>query len=97
MAANKDEYGAEAKYWIAMIQFKEKKYAEAEATIFELSKQFEGIDFWRVRSFILLADVYMGTNEKAQARATLQSIIENSEDAEAVSLAKLKLAEIEAK
>lgn len=97
VAANKDEYGAEAKYWIAMIQYKEKKYAEAEATIFELSKQFEGIDFWRVRSFILLADVYMGTSEKAQARATLQSIIENSEDAEAVSLAKLKLAEIEAK
>lgn len=97
VAANKDEYGAEAKYWIAMIQFKEKKYAESEATIFELSKQFEGIDFWRVRSFILLADVYMGTNEKAQARATLQSIIENSEDAEAVNLAKLKLTEIEAK
>ena len=97
VAANKDEYGAEAKYWIAMIQYKEKKYAESEATIFELSKQFEGIDFWRVRSFILLADVYMGTNEKAQARATLQSIIENSEDAEAVGLAKAKLTEIEAK
>jgi tetratricopeptide (TPR) repeat protein len=97
VVANKDEYGAEAKYWIAKIQYNEKKFAEAEATIFELSKQFEGIDFWRVRSFILLADVYMSTNEKAQARATLQSIIENSEDAEAVSLAKLKLAEIEAK
>ncbi len=94
-AANKDEYGAEAKYWIAMIQYRDKKYTEAEATVFELSKQFEGIDFWRVRSFILLADVYMGMNEKSQAVATLQSIIENSEDAEAVSLAKIKLAEIE--
>ena len=94
-AANKDEFGAEAKYWIAMIQFKEKKYEEAEKTIFDLSKQFEGIDFWRVRSFILLADVYMGMNETAQAKATLQSIIENSEDAEAVNLAKNKLAEIE--
>ncbi len=96
-AASKDEYGAEAKYWIAMIQYKEKKFAEAEKTVFDLSKEFEGIDFWRVRSFILLADVYMGINEKAQAKATLQSIIENSEDAEAVSLAKLKLAEIEKK
>lgn len=95
--ANKDEYGAEAKYWIAMIEFKEKKFKEAEATIFDLSKEYEGNDFWRVRSFILLADVYMGMNEKAQAKATLQSIIENSEDAEAVSLAKLKLAEIEKK
>ncbi len=96
-AANKDEYGAEAKYWIAMIQFKEKKYQEAEATVFDLSKEYEGIDFWRVRSFILLADVYMGMNERAQANATLQSIIENSEDAEAVSLAKMKLTEIEKK
>ena len=94
---SKDEYGAQAKYWIAMIQFREKKYAEAEATVFELSKEFEGIDYWRVRSFILLADVYMGMNEKAQAKATLQSIIENSEDAEAVSLAQLKMAEIEKK
>jgi tetratricopeptide (TPR) repeat protein len=96
-ATNKDEFGAEAKYWIAMIQFKEKKFSEAEATIFELSKQFEGVDFWRVRSFILLADVYMGMNEKAQAKATLQSIIENSEDEEAIRLAKIKLAEIENK
>ncbi len=95
--ASKDEFGAEAKYWIAMIQFKEKKYSEAEKTVFDLSKEFEGIDFWRVRSFILLADIYMGMNEKAQAKATLQSIIENSEDAEAVSLAQLKLAEIEKK
>lgn len=96
-AANKDEYGAEAKYLIAMIQFREKKFTEAEATVFELSKEFEGHDYWRVRSFILLADIYMGMNEKAQARATLQSIIENSEDAEAVKLAKVKLAEIENK
>ncbi|TDB66960.1 tetratricopeptide repeat protein [Arundinibacter roseus] len=96
-AASKDEYGAEAKYWIAMIQFKEKKYPEAEATVFDLSKQFEGFDFWRVRSFILLADIYMGMNEKAQAQATLQSIIENSEDVEAVALAKVKLAEIDKK
>lgn len=93
--ANKDTYGAEAKYWVAMIEYKERKYAEAETTIFDLSKQFEGVDYWRVRSFILLSDVYLGMNEKAQAKATLQSIIENSEDAEALALTKLKLTQIE--
>ncbi|WP_207509984.1 tetratricopeptide repeat protein [Telluribacter humicola] len=91
---SKDEYGAEAKYWLSDILFRNKKYKEAEASIFELSKQFEGHDYWRVRSFILLADVYMGMNEVAQAKATLSSIIENSDDQDAVALAKTKLDEI---
>ncbi|HEV7349651.1 tetratricopeptide repeat protein [Telluribacter sp.] len=92
--SSKDEYGAEAKYWLSDILFRTKKFKEAEASVFELSKEFEGYDNWRVRSFILLADVYMGMNEVAQAKATLNSIIENSDDQEAVALAREKLAEI---
>ncbi|GAB2771310.1 tetratricopeptide repeat protein [Rhabdobacter roseus] len=96
-ATSKDAVGAESKYWLSMILYKDKKYQEAEKVIFELSKEFEGEDYWRVRSFILLADVYMGMNEVAQAKATLSSIIENSDDQEAVGLAKTKLAEIDRK
>jgi tetratricopeptide (TPR) repeat protein len=92
---SKDEYGAEANYMVATILFKNKKYKEAETAILDMSKTFEGFDFWRVRSFILLADVYMGMKEAGQAKATLTSIIENSDDQEAVKLAKDKLAQFE--
>jgi len=93
--SSKDEYGAEASYWAAVILTKNKKYKEAEAAIIEMAKNFEGFDFWRVRSFILLADAYMGMNDLGQAKATLVSIIENSDDKEAVELAKTKLSQIE--
>jgi len=91
---SKDEYGAEASYWSAMILYKNKKYKEAETAIIEMAKTFEGFDFWRVRSFILLAEVYVGMNEMGQAKATLNSIIDNSDDKEAVELAKEKLIQI---
>ncbi|SKB84390.1 Tetratricopeptide repeat-containing protein [Dyadobacter psychrophilus] len=93
-ASSKDEYGAEASYWSAMVLFKNKKYKEAETAIIDMGKNFEGYDYWRVRSFILLAEVYVGLNEMGQAKATLTSIIDNSDDKEAVELAKEKLAQI---
>ncbi len=91
---SKDEYGAEASYWLSMILFKNKKYKESESAIIELAKNFEGYDYWRVRSFILLADVYLGMNDISQAKATLISIIDNSDDTDAVELAKTKLGQI---
>ncbi|WP_166444665.1 tetratricopeptide repeat protein [Dyadobacter bucti] len=97
IATSKDEYGAEASYWAATILYKNKKYKEAETAIIEMGKAFEGYDYWRVRSFILLAEVYVGLNEMGQAKATLTSIIDNSDDKEAVELAKEKLTQIEKK
>jgi len=94
-STSKDEYGAEANYMVATILYKNKKYKEAETAILDMSKTFEGFDYWRVRSFILLADVYMGMKETGQAKATLSSIIDNSDDQEAVKLAKEKLAQFE--
>jgi tetratricopeptide (TPR) repeat protein len=93
-SSSKDEYGAEASYWGAVILTKNKKFKDAETAIIEMGKNFEGFDYWRVRSFILLAEVYVGMNEIGQAKATLTSIIENSDDKEAVELAKTKLAGI---
>jgi tetratricopeptide (TPR) repeat protein len=94
-ASSKDVYGAEAAYWSATILNRNKKYKEAEAAIIELAKSFEGYDYWRARSFILLSDVYVGMNDVGQAKATLKSIIENSDDQEILELAKTKLAQIE--
>lgn len=91
IAANKDEFGAEAKYWSSDVLYRQQKYKEAQASIMELNKQYADYEKWRVRAFILLADVYMGLKDPEQAKATLQSIIENSDDTEAVEIAKTKL------
>ena len=94
IASNKDEFGAEANYWLCYVLFTEKKFDESERAIFEMSNTFEGFDDWRAKSFLLLADVYVATNEIPQAKATLNSIIENSENKEVVEQAKAKLARL---
>jgi tetratricopeptide (TPR) repeat protein len=98
---HKSEIGAEAKYNIANIQFKQKKYAESQKTIFEIINQLPSYDFWIAKSFILLADTYVETNDFFQAKQTLKSIIDNYErervDQEDLkALAKEKLDKIQA-
>ena len=93
-SSSKDEFGAEAKYWISEGLFRQKKYKESQASILELNKSFSDYDKWRIKAFILLSDVYLGLNDPEQAKATLQSVIENADDKDQVELAKTKLAQI---
>jgi TolA-binding protein len=95
IAANKDEFGAEAKYWASQALYRQEKYKEAQASIMELNKQYADYERWRVRAFILLADVYVSLKDPDQAKATLQSVIENAEDKDAIELAKTKLAALQ--
>ena len=95
VAANKDEFGAEAKYWASESLFRQGKLKEAQASVMELNKQYADYERWRVRAFILLADVYVGLKDPDQAKATLQSVIENAEDKDAIELAKSKLAALQ--
>lgn len=95
ITANKDDFGAEAKYWASEALYRQEKYKEAQASIMELNKQFADYERWRVRAFILLADVYVGLKDPDQAKATLQSVIENAEDKNAIELAKTKLAALQ--
>ncbi len=92
---SKDEFGAESKYWYSDALYRQKKYKEAQSSILELNKQYADYDLWRVRGFILLADVYLGLNDPDQAKATLQSVIDNSDDKDTIELAKAKLAAIQ--
>ncbi len=92
---SKDDFGAEAKYWYSDALYRQKKYKEAQASILELNKQYADYDIWRVRGFLLLADVYLGLNDPDQAKATLQSVIDNSEDRDIIETAKAKLAAIQ--
>ena len=73
--------GAESQYQIALIQFNNKKLKEAEDLCFKVADNYSSYEYWVIKAYILLSDIYLANNNKFQAKATLESIIENAEDA----------------
>ncbi|MCG8307714.1 MAG: tetratricopeptide repeat protein [Cytophagales bacterium] len=74
----KDENGAEALYLIAEILHESELYKESIDRLFELNSNFSIYEYWLGKSFILIADNYLAMGEDFQAKATLQSVIDNS-------------------
>lgn len=70
---------AEAKYSLALIQFKLSNYKDSQKKCFEVIKELPSYDFWNAKCFILLADNYYALKDNFQAKQTLKSIIENYE------------------
>ncbi|TWR27818.1 tetratricopeptide repeat protein [Mucilaginibacter achroorhodeus] len=68
---------AEAKYNIANIEYLQGKYKASQKTAFELVKELSNYDYWVAKTYILLADDYVALKDNFQAKATLQSIIDN--------------------
>jgi tetratricopeptide (TPR) repeat protein len=96
VASATDVNGAEAQYMVAEINFKQNKYKESIDAANKMPEDFAGYDYWVVKSFLLIADNYLAQKEAFQARATLNSIIENSDITELVEEAKAKLAAMDA-
>lgn len=88
--------GAEAKYNMAYIRHLQAQYRKAETEIFELAQKFPSHDHWKAKAFILLGDVYVQLNDLFQARATLQSVIDNCREPELVAQARQRLDAINA-
>jgi tetratricopeptide (TPR) repeat protein len=84
--------GAEANYNIALIQYLRKDYKSSTKTIFELNDNFGNYEYWVAKAFILLADNYVAQKDYFQAKATLQSIIDeySKDDLKIIALEKLK-------
>ena len=95
--ADQGATGAEATYSMAFIEFQQQKYKEAEKLVMTLQNSYASYDYWVAKGFILLADVYIKSDNLFQAKNTLQSIIDNykGED-DILQIAKEKLATIEA-
>ncbi len=92
LAAKKaTEAGAESKFRLAQIAYSRDNLDKAETTVFELIKEFPASDYWKVKSFILLADVYAARDDFFQAKATLQSVIDNVDTPALVKEAETKL------
>jgi tetratricopeptide (TPR) repeat protein len=95
--ASKNVMGAEAKYSIANIQFMNKDYKGCKKTVMEMNDQYASYDNWTAKAFIILGDSYVAQSDYFQARATYQSIADNSDDAEIKALALQKIKDIEGK
>ncbi|MCJ8163698.1 tetratricopeptide repeat protein [Pontibacter sp. E15-1] len=97
VASAADVNGAEAQYLIAQILYKQKKYKESIDVAFGFNTKYSNYDFWLGKTFLIIADNYTAQNEMFQAKATLNSIIENAPNKEIVAEAKQKLAKLEGK
>ena len=91
-----DINGAEAQYLVGEVFYKQQKYNESLAALFELKSRFSAYPKWYNKGFLLMADNYVAQKETFQAQATLKSIIENAKDKETVAGAKSRLAAIKA-
>jgi tetratricopeptide (TPR) repeat protein len=91
----KDVNGAEAQYIIAEILHDEGHYQNSNEALFDLNENYGIYEEWIGKSFLLIAENYVAMDELFQAKATLNSVIENSPDEGIVETARKKLFEIE--
>ncbi|HSK12571.1 MAG TPA: tetratricopeptide repeat protein, partial [Phnomibacter sp.] len=92
---SKAEYGAEARYGIAMCQFNLAKYEDAEAAAFDVIRKSGSYAIWVTRSYILLGDIYHKQKDYFNAKATYKSVSENASIPELKEEATRKLALVE--
>lgn len=72
-----NEKGAQARYYLAEMAFKAKQYDAAKDLAFKVINETASQEYWVVKAFILLADIYTLKGDTFQAKATLQSILDN--------------------
>lgn len=88
--------GAESRYLSADIQYLKGNYKGSQQILFDLIKQLPGFDYWVGKSFILLADNYIGLGDTFQAKGTLQSLVDHyTHDDDVKKTAREKLSQLQ--
>ena len=82
VAVNKAAVGAEARYEIANTWFMTGRLSDAEKAAFEVINKSGSYDFSVTKAYILLGDIYFKQKDYFNAKATFQSIVQNSLNAE---------------
>ncbi|HVK96172.1 MAG TPA: tetratricopeptide repeat protein [Flavisolibacter sp.] len=91
VAVNKAALAAEARYEIANTWFMTDRLADAEKAAFEVVNKSGSYDWWVTKAYILLGDIYLKQKDYFNAKATFQSIVQNSLNAELKAEAQTKL------
>ena len=88
---NKAALAAEARYEIAACWLQLNKLSDAEKAAFETINKSGSYDYWITKAYILLGDVYFRQKDFFNAKATFQSVVDNTTDTELKSEAQAKL------
>lgn len=86
---------AEARYQIANITYLDRELDEALDLVFQITREIPNQTYWLVKVYILMADIYVEKDNLYQAKATLQSIVDNYDgDQDLLNEAKTKLKKV---
>jgi TolA-binding protein len=91
VAVNKAALAAEARYEIANSWFLLDRMKDAEKAAFEVINKSGSYDWWVTKAYILLGDVYFKEKDYFNAKATFQSVVDNSLNTDLKSEAQGKL------
>ena len=91
---NKAALAAEARYEIASCWFQVNKLNESEKAAFETINKSGSYDYWITKAYILLGDIYFKQKDYFNAKATFQSIVDNTLNTELKSEAQTKLSQV---
>ena len=91
VAVNKAATAAEARYEIAASWFAVNRLEDAEKAAFEVINKSGSYEFWVTKAYILLGDIYFKQKDYFNAKATFQSVVENSLNMELKNEAQRKL------
>lgn len=94
VSLNKAALAAEARYEIANSWLQVGKFSEAEKAAFETINKSGSYDYWVTKSYILLGDVYYKQKDYFNAKATFQSVVDNTINNELKNEAQAKLSKV---
>lgn len=94
VSLNKAAYAAEARYEIANCYFLLNNVKDAEKAAFEVVNKSGSYENWLTKAYILLGDIYWKQKDYFNAKATFQSVTENTTIAELKQEAQTKLARV---
>ena len=90
-AINKAAWGAEARYEIASSLFSLNNFTAAEKAAQAVIRETASYDYWVTKSYLLLGDIFMQQKDYFNAKATYESVAQNSAIAELKTVAQQKL------
>jgi TolA-binding protein len=91
---NKAALAAEARYETAACFLQLNKLGDAEKSAFETINKSGSYDYWVTKAYILLGDVYYRQKDYFNAKATFQSIVDNTLNNELKTEAQAKLTKV---
>ncbi|PWU01089.1 MAG: hypothetical protein C5B52_07865, partial [Bacteroidetes bacterium] len=96
VSINKSAFAAEARYEIANSYYSLNDLKNAEKAALETVNKSGSYDYWITKAYILLGDIFAAQKDYFNAKATLQSVVDNSKNTELKNEAQGKLDRVNA-